>query len=298
LFELNGALATMEAHDGNRRKANRLRDQSLIDPAENAIAQAAWLSPRDGDEGWTPPEVQRQSSDANAWIANTQGKWTVALHEARQWHREEPSSSRSANLAGYLAALVTENFEESEAILRQGVATNQDAPMLFNNLAFALANLGRPEEAAKVLKQGTPLISSDYHSIVFNATRGLIAFRAGDVNMGRSLYMRAIGMAARNEALKPVGHVASIYYALRETLDQWSKEFPMFSDADTRCKAVQDQALVQNSLRGNFKRLFPILFAKNNLGYKDKYEVGPPKATEYGDLEEGGRVTTTTSPSF
>jgi hypothetical protein len=38
------------------------------------------------------------------------------------------------------------------------------------------------------------------------------------------------------------------------------------------CKAYQEEHLVQNALRVNFKGPLPLLFAKNNVGYVDKTE--------------------------
>ena len=65
-----------------------------------------------------------------------------------------------------------------------------------NNLAFALLEVSRYEEAAKYLLRLQPIAGPD--GAFAYATRGLMAFRMGNTDKGQELYERAIRMS-RNE---------------------------------------------------------------------------------------------------
>ncbi len=214
LSELAGALATLEASGGNVKRARRLCQFSLTEPAENAIAQAAWLSRNIG--GFSacslPPESSAKSSEANAWKASNDGQWNQALDEAKQWQAEQPFSSRPASLGSFIASTALEKYGEAEKIIRQSLMSNRDDATLINNLAFVLAKQGKVVEADGVLSQQGPASTNQFQRVCLVATAGLVAFRAGDLARGRSLYRQAISSAS-TESLKSL---AKIYLAIEE----------------------------------------------------------------------------------
>lgn len=59
----------------------------------------------------------------------------------------------------------------------------------------------------------------------------------------------------------------------RDTLHQWAKDHPEFSDAYQRAKAHQERILVSNGLTGRYEQPFAIFTAKNVLNWRDKSEV-------------------------
>lgn len=59
----------------------------------------------------------------------------------------------------------------------------------------------------------------------------------------------------------------------RDTLDEWQKQYPDFSDAVKRAKAIQEDIAVTNTMKSLYNSTFSIFFAKNNLGYKDRTEA-------------------------
>lgn len=59
----------------------------------------------------------------------------------------------------------------------------------------------------------------------------------------------------------------------RDTLHEWSKQYPEFSDAIKRAKEFQEDVWVTNGMKGYYPAAFAIFFGKNNLGYKDKTET-------------------------
>lgn len=58
----------------------------------------------------------------------------------------------------------------------------------------------------------------------------------------------------------------------KDTLYEWAKHHPEFSDSLKRAKDIQEHMLVEGALGGVFNPTFSIFFAKNCLGYKDKIE--------------------------
>jgi len=216
LSELTGALATMEASNGAIKKAKRLCALSLANPSENAVAQAAWLSRQAGINIQVSTAVKgRQSSEANAWQARADGKWTDALAAANRWQEEQPFSSRPAIFGGYVASTALEDFPEAVRILRQGLLSNRDDATLYNNLAFALAKQGDVEGAREALGQGLTVKATPQQEICLTATRGLVEFRLGRPEQGRALYQRAINMA-NSDTLRQLRYVATIYHAIEE----------------------------------------------------------------------------------
>lgn len=59
----------------------------------------------------------------------------------------------------------------------------------------------------------------------------------------------------------------------RETLLEWSKQFPEFSDAYKMAKEHQERILVQNGLKDGYHANFAIFTAKNVLNWRDKQET-------------------------
>ena len=215
LSELAGALATMEAHDVAFKKARRLCSFSLLDPSENAIAQAAWLDRKWGVTSDRPPTTTMQSSEANAWLAFLAGDWTTAMAEARQWQADQPFSSRPALCAGLVASWALERFDEAETVLRQGLRSNLDDATLYNNLAFVLANQGKLAEAIQLLDRASRLQQTPQQTVCLTATRGLTEFRLGHPEHGRAFYRTAIRLA-HTDLLSQHRFIATIYFAIEE----------------------------------------------------------------------------------
>ncbi len=58
-----------------------------------------------------------------------------------------------------------------------------------------------------------------------------------------------------------------------DTLNEWCKVHPEFSEAYTRAKALQERIWLQNAMSGLYNPQFAQFFGKNCLGYKDKQEL-------------------------
>jgi tetratricopeptide (TPR) repeat protein len=218
--ELAGALGTLEL--GQRaRAARRLFEQSLIEPTDNSVAQAVWAS-----RAITSLNIEKEhlnaptSFEARARHLARLGDWREAVDESWGWLFDEPYSSEAAVFGSYEAA-AGEDYEGGIRIAQEATQANPRDFLLFNNLAFCLGNLGRTKEGHDYLKRfSLDSLEPDQQPFLL-ATRGLLAFRDGSLDEGRSLYRAALerskepsvrGLAmimfAREEVLAgtPAGH--------------------------------------------------------------------------------------------
>jgi tetratricopeptide (TPR) repeat protein len=213
LSELASAIGTLEAAAGNRRSSRMLISQSLQQPSENAVAQAAWLSRNTGIIASTAMDVS-QSPEAVAWQAFQAADWDRSLSGTQVWFEDQPFSSRPAIHGSHLASTVLENHDLAIEFAQNGLLSNPDDVCLYNNLAFSLAQQGDIERAAKAMSKVDPKSLSSEQSIYVAATLGLIEFRAGHQEQGRELYRRAsqIARAIKDEK----GKLAQVYLAFEE----------------------------------------------------------------------------------
>jgi hypothetical protein len=152
LSELASALGTLESLSGNIKKGRQLINLSLEQPAENSIAQAAWLE-RNVGAFLTRRSGSTGSFEANAWFAWSNSEWDKALHQALLWQADQPFSSRPAILGSHLASTVIEHYDLAVAFADQGLLSNPDDFSLQNNLVFALALCGDVQRAQRELRK-------------------------------------------------------------------------------------------------------------------------------------------------
>jgi len=192
--ELAGSFATLLMEDGAAKQSRSLFRQSLLDPTENAVAQAQWVATNDSHlivpaEHFNDPKgyEARTLRDARA------GRWDDALAGCWDWAEYEPTSSRPTIMGSFVAAVA---HEDSDAILEfteRGLAAEPYNATLLNNKAVGLALAGRVPEAAEVMRQVVIDQAPDFSQPALIATTGLLFFRSGDPTTGRALYEKAIG---------------------------------------------------------------------------------------------------------
>ena len=219
--ELAMALASIE-HDagGSRKRIKKFLRQSLIDPTENVVAQADWLTTRDNNLD----RVRASSLDVpGAYEASARerfeaGDWPTALSNALDWLQDQPFSARPAIFVTFLASTALDDMEGAIKYGERGVIPNPHEATLLNNLAFCHASAGRTEEARRYLRQVNKDRLRIDEQIVLEATWGLVAFREGRFEEGRSLYAKAIDIASRDKENRQFVEMSILYRAREEIL--------------------------------------------------------------------------------
>jgi tetratricopeptide (TPR) repeat protein len=245
LSELASALATLDTHNGDTKRARKLYTLSLEQPNDNVLAQAHWLAERDSSLRARLAKVPSQlpgCMEAECFRAQAENRWNEALQHAYEWHYDEPYSSRPANTACFIAATALQDYAAAIEIARAGLKVDPKDDLLTNNLIYALARNGEIDEAATLFDTLAASPHSRVSEFVFVATQGLLAFARGNETRGRADYNRAFGLApnvvSKVRVLANWGQTEALYHhtklaeLIHETL-QRAKHLPL--DASTRC---------------------------------------------------------------
>lgn len=216
--ELASALGTLELHHGNVKRARKLFIRSLLNPTDNALAQAGWASKHiSGLELQAHMLSVPRSFEAQSRIYYEDREFQPALEQCEQWLDDEPYSSRPAMFGSYLAALALDDYEASARFAERGLVANPGDPGLMNNLVVALVHLGKLDDAiAKFARIGRPGPDARLER-TFIATEGLIRFRQGNFVEGRRLYAEAIRQASEGGARRQA-RLAAVHLAEEEWL--------------------------------------------------------------------------------
>ncbi len=107
------------------------------------------------------------------------------------WQSDQPFDPRAAVFVSYTAAVGLEDYEVAQAAAEQGLIANPHYALLRNNLVFSLASQGKIMEAEEHLSQVEVPARGTREHATLTATRGLVAFRAGELARGRALYAEA-----------------------------------------------------------------------------------------------------------
>jgi tetratricopeptide (TPR) repeat protein len=195
--ELSTAIGTLEFQSGRITRAKRHIRQGLLKPNENSLAQAKWLSREIAGLSIAPSVTDfnvARSFEAATWEALAKGEWTKSGASAVSWFRDQPFSSRPAQLSGHIAAALLNDYSSAENLAKLGLLANPNDAKLRILLAFTYGSMGRTAEAREQLGliKGVP---TDLNEITILANHGLIEFRENQIENGRLLYSEAVRRA-------------------------------------------------------------------------------------------------------
>jgi tetratricopeptide (TPR) repeat protein len=190
--ELAGSMATKELIEGNRKKARRLFVSSMTDPNANALAQAEWASPNFGIElvSSTLLRTVDEADEARAFHLYREGHFAEVFVECEAWSQSEPYSIRPKELAATTANILSD-FPKALEQIESAKQTGRTSFSLETSKAYALACIGKTAESEQVLDK-LPSSTPQWFLNIAAANRGLIAFRRGQVEAGKSRYQEAI----------------------------------------------------------------------------------------------------------
>ena len=225
ISELAAAVATAEQAAGKHRHARKLFRLAVLKPAELGLAQTVWAA-REIDKSIRVPDAQalKESAEASAREALAQLKWKEAETACQEWYHQEPFATTPAIVLSSLLSTHLDDHAGAIEIADSSLLANPRNPSLLNNRAFALATIGKLDEAqgaiAKIKSEGI-----DQHTtnqICTTATLGLIAFRRGESEKGERLYREAMRKAqdAQNLDLAARAGIFFLREAERAKMDQ------------------------------------------------------------------------------
>lgn len=228
--ELAATLSTIEASYGSQRKSKKLMMMALVEPNENTVAQAEWLSNVKGLEVARPKKEITALFEADAMLNFRNGEFAESLKFAKRWFNFQPFSSRPAILASYIASICLKNDKEAVEIIESARASCHDSFLLRNNLVFSLASLDRLDEAQNILDQNDFRELDEMSTYVNLATCGLVQFRKKNLEEGRNLYKQAISGFTKLRYKRGVA-MATLFLAREEALLGSKAQFVLLKEA-------------------------------------------------------------------
>jgi tetratricopeptide (TPR) repeat protein len=253
LTELASALGTLESESGNHKNARKFLRQALINPNENSVAQVRWLNRfhlgNVVDESRVNPPLLHE---ANAWSSFYAADFQRACDEALSWLRDQPFASAPAVLSSYILADVIGDFKTGSDITSAALRSNPHDLSLLNNLAVCQIEEGELKAAEITIKQIDDAESDRRDDAVITATKGMLYFRKGDVEQGRTSYLKAIRLATEG-GVKTTAARAAVHLAIEEYI----AVTPMRALAMERLKAFsgEENVLEITGLMGRLKQL-------------------------------------------
>ena len=231
--ELAAALGTVELENGSIKRAKALFGASLSDPTENSLAQAQWACERESKiviptSAWLTPEPH----EARTLASRHQHEWHDALQTCAAWLADEPFSVRPALMGSYLG-FRPEHTSMAEQFATAGLRCDSSNFMLLNNRAVARAYQGKIKEAYSDVSAALQYrdARNDAHLM---ATLGLIAYRSGQPELGRSYY--GLSIAWFKHLKDRMSIFSAILHQLREEIRHNSSSIDLAIDMARRVK--------------------------------------------------------------
>ncbi len=216
--ELALSIGTIEMKSGSIKRGKKIIRQALIDPTENALAQTEWAASTykvDFDELIGLRKIVPASYEATA-VHSFYGKaFAESLKASKKWGRFQFLSSRPVILSMFLLSSMLNDDLEAINIYENAFPSQRASSLAINNYAFALARIGRTEDAKDELKRALRYDPPRVERLAINATRGLIYFREGHEEDGREFYRNAVRGFELIKGFR-LAAIATYYWALEE----------------------------------------------------------------------------------
>jgi hypothetical protein len=196
ISELASIIGTIEYFNGSNKNAKKFFQTSLLDPNDNSLAQAEWVSREIGNVGfynWLEKVDYAFEARAHEYLYNK--KYKESLQEGFNWVVDQPFSKRAIQFSSYVASALVNDQESAIQICTIGLRSNSASFEIVNNLVYAYALKGQIKEARTWLVKMESLIGEEKHKIFLLANEGLIHFREKQIERGREKYNEAMQLA-------------------------------------------------------------------------------------------------------
>lgn len=218
--ELASSIATVEMLNGSMKKSRNLFKKALISPNDNSLAQLEWASAKDTQLNVVQDNFDIKTKfEAYALDNYYAGNFRQALSSTIDWFTDQPFSKRSIIFGSNLASTILKDQNSSIALLKAGLISHPNDPTLLNNLAYAYALDNRTQEASEQLRKLSLKGIDKTTEICAKATEGLVAFRQGFLDKGRTLYAEAIKKSFESQN-KNLNWIAILNYAREEIMQK------------------------------------------------------------------------------
>lgn len=252
ISEMASALATLEMEHGSK-KAKELFTTASIAPTENSLAQIEWASHRLRGINLAPEQLaESTAAEARSLHAFYERRWNEAYNNAQAWLQDQFFSAKAAMMASYAAAVGLMDWSSSYASAMLGLEAHPRHPGLLNNAAYALVELGEYGRADTFLTRALSLITSEGSTeegsdIAVLATAGLLAFRRGEMDRGRSLYGQAVARAHAKDDLgsEAMARLMLAREEFRRGSDDWMSSFAEAVKLEARLNAPGVRAWIE-----------------------------------------------------
>jgi len=199
LSELRAAVGTVEFRSGSSRKGRQLLRRSTKDGSENSLAQVEWIA-HDSREvllDHLPTGVPR-AYEALARRASSSANWERAIQHAMDWTWDQQFATEPRSFSSSCAC-AWENWSLAVELAEGGLVLHPDQPVLLNNRAFALIQLGDLRGALIDLVRARSVDAHSRSKIVLAATEACLFYRAGMPATGRRRYQQVIAVLNRRQ---------------------------------------------------------------------------------------------------
>ena len=190
--ELNAALGSLELYAASVGKARKYFKKSLRKPTENVVAQAQWAS-NEHKLLQVPLQIVYSSNafEAIALRNRIDRRWSELIDACRSWALAEPTSVQPLVLGSYISEVALADGLIAGEFTELWINREPNNITALNNHAVALAYQGKIEEASRYFERINHAKIEGRAKVVFRATKGLLAYRRGEIDLGRKLYLEA-----------------------------------------------------------------------------------------------------------
>ena len=247
--ELAGSFATLQLYSGNVKGAAKNFRLSLVDPTENAVAQAAWAAQQIPSVQPSPEQLEiDRGFEVRAIVHYRAGEIDAALDCLAQWGVDEPFSSRPFIMGSYIACIATRDFERAVRFCEFGLQSNTTDETLWNNYAVSLALTSRVADAREAFQLATSgMVDNSLPGYIALATEGLLLFREGFADAGRAKYIESIELAPTSyKALIALHLVQEEFFADSEEVDHAWQLVESLSPPTGRPEVARLTQLIRN----------------------------------------------------
>lgn len=194
--ELASAIATLEMNHGNRKKCRNYMNVALQKPNDNSLAQAEWIVHKDQNVGFVFGDYSylQNKAEADCRYAYFREDYLTALSIGIDWIADYPFDTDPIYFTAEMAYTYLKKYDTAIDIISLGLRSNPEDFGLLNNLAYCYALSGQVLKAESILdKINLNSINIPNNTkICLTATRGLVEYRKGHIELGRMLYLKAM----------------------------------------------------------------------------------------------------------